>query len=182
VQFRIAVSLLLAGMASAAWGAPIAGAMPPLERDGRSLFLACEFKQAARTFERGLADQPDSAFLHYWAGKSYARLAEASSLLSAPKNARKARRNLERAVQLDPENQEYLQELFEFYLESPEWFHGGLARAATLQERVRQQQPDSEAWKEKLAAAQKLYSGPDWWERRAILCTSGAIGSVIPSR
>jgi tetratricopeptide (TPR) repeat protein len=76
--------------------------------DGRSLFLACEFKEAARTFERELANQPESAFLYYWAGKSYARLAEVSSPFSAPKDAQKARRNLERAVQLDPENREYL--------------------------------------------------------------------------
>jgi hypothetical protein len=46
--------------------------------DGRSLFLACEFKEAARTFECGMADQPESALLYYWAGKSYARLAEVS--------------------------------------------------------------------------------------------------------
>ena len=57
--------------------------------DGRSLFLACEFKEAARTFERGLADQPESAFLYYWAGKSYARLAEVS-VPSRPESAHKA--------------------------------------------------------------------------------------------
>jgi tetratricopeptide (TPR) repeat protein len=150
--------------------------------DGHSLFLACEFKEAARTFERGLADQPESAFLYYWAGKSYARLAEVSSSFSAPKNAHKARQNLERAVQLDPDNQKYLQELFEFYLESPGWFRGGLNRGAALQERVRQQQFANEHWKEKLAAARDEYGGPAWWETEAILCTYGAVGSVIPSR
>lgn len=182
MRFRIVVPLMLASVALAASGPPYGGAITQTARDGRSLFVACEFKDAARTFERLLADQPESAFLHYWLGKSYARLAEVSSPLSAPKNARKARRNLERAVQLDPENQEYLQELFEFYLDSPEWFHGGLNRAATLQERTSQQQSDIEHWKEKLAAARKEYSGPTWWTRRAILCTSGAIGSVLPSR
>jgi len=181
MRFKIVVPIMLASVALAAAGPPYGGAITQTARDGRSLFVACEFQEAARTFERSLADQPQSAFLHYWLGKSYARLAEVSSPLSAPKNARKARRNLERAVQLDPENQEYLQELFEFYLDSPEWFHGGLNRAATLQERI-SQQSDIEHWKEKLAAARKEYSGPAWWTRRAILCTSGAIGSVIPSR
>jgi len=85
-------------------------------------------------------------------------------------------------VQLDPENREYLQELFEFYLESPEWFRGGLNRAAALRERVSQQQSANEHWKEKLAAARREYGGPAWWETKAILCTHGAVGSVIPSR
>jgi tetratricopeptide (TPR) repeat protein len=137
MQFRVLIPLVLtSGVLLAASGRPTRGSLAKLVMDGRSLFLACEFKEAARTFERGLADQPESAFLYYWAGKSYARLAEVSSSFSAPKNAHKARRNLERAVQLDPDNREYLQELFEFYLESPGWFRGGLNRAAALQERV----------------------------------------------
>jgi hypothetical protein len=72
-----------------------AAAAAQSEQEGRSLFFACEFKQAARAFEKASAEQPDSARLHYWLGKSYARLAEVSSPLSAPKNARKARRNLD---------------------------------------------------------------------------------------
>jgi hypothetical protein len=82
--------------------------------DGCSLFVACAFKEAARTFERGLADKPESAFLYYWAGKSYARLAEVSSPFSAVKKRIK-RRNLERAVQLDSDNREYLQEPFRLW-------------------------------------------------------------------
>ena len=140
MQFRILIPLVpTSGVLSAACP-PTVGSLAKLVMDGRSLFLACEFKEAALTFERGLANQPESAFLYYWAGKSYARLAEVSSPCSAPKNAHKARRNLERAVQLDPENREYLQELFEFYLESPGWFRGGLNRGAELQERVSQLQ------------------------------------------
>ena len=183
MQFRILIPLVLtSGVLLAASGRPTRGSLAKLVMDGRSLFLACEFKEAARTFEHGLADQPESAFLYYWAGKSYARLAEVSSSFSAPKNAHKARRNLERAVQLDPDNREYLQELFEFYLESPGWFRGGLNRAAALQERVSHQQSANEHWKEKLAAARHEYGGPAWWETKAILCTYGAVGSVIPSR
>ena len=183
MQFRILIPLVLtSGVLLAASGPPTGGSLAKLVMDGRSLFLACEFKEAARTFERGLADEPESAFLYYWAGKSYARLAEVSSPFSGPKNADKARRNLERAVQLDPENREYLQELFEFFLESPGWFSGGLNRAAALRELVSQQQSANEHWKERLAAARHEYAGPAWWETKAILCTYGAVGSVIPSR
>jgi len=107
---------------AAASGPPNTEAAAQWESDGRSLFFACEFKQAARAFEKALAEQPDSAVLHFWLGKSYARLAEVSSPLSAPKNARKARRSLEQAVKFDPRNGEYLRELFDFYVDSPEWF------------------------------------------------------------
>ena len=88
MQFRILISLVLtSGVLSAASGRPTEGSLAKLVMGGRSLFFACEFKEAARTFERGLADQPESAFLYYWVGKSYARLAEISSPFSAPKRA-----------------------------------------------------------------------------------------------
>ena len=167
---------------SAASGPPSAEAVVQLERDGRSLFVACEFKRAARVFERALSAQPNSAALYYWLGKSYARLADVSSPLSAPKNARRARRNLEEAVKRDPQNHEYLQELFDFYVDSPEWFHGGLQRAAALLEPIRSAEPDPEARRRGIADSRKEHSGPDWWMRRTVLWTSGAIGHVVPER
>ncbi len=150
------------------------------ERDGRSLFFACEFKQAARAFEKASAEQPDSARLHYWLGKSYARLAEVSSPLSAPKNARKARRNLEQAVHLDSRNDLYLQELFDFYLDSPEWFSGGLERAAALLERIDPGESGAESRFRQLADSRKEHSGAGWWIERAVLWTSGVIGHCVP--
>lgn len=150
------------------------------EKNGRSLFLACEFEQAARAFEKALAEQPDSALLHYWLGKSYARLAEVSSPLSAPKNARKARRNLEQAVRIDPRNEEYLRELFDFYVDSPEWFSGGLKRAAALLERVSPEESDVEPWFQQLTDSRKEHSGAGWWMERAVLWTSGVIGHFVP--
>ena len=94
--------------------------------DGRFHFFACEYKQAAHAFEKSVAEQPEDPELRYWLGKSYARLAEVSGPLSASRSARKARRSLERAVQLEPRNEKYLLELFDFYVDSPEWFGGGL--------------------------------------------------------
>src|ERR1700737_4983730 len=45
--------------------------------------------------------------------------------MNVRKNARRARRNLEEAVKVDTQNHEYFHELFGFYADSPEWFHGG---------------------------------------------------------
>ena len=115
-----------------------------------------------RAFEKALAGQPDSAVLHYWLGKSYARLAEISSPLSAPKNARKARRSLEQAVEIDPQNDEYLLELFDFYVDSPEWFSGGLEQAAALLERISSRASNAEQWSKQLADSRKEHSGAGW--------------------
>lgn len=181
MRYWSVILLLSVAAGSAASGLPNAAPAAHWESDGRSLFLACEFKQAARAFEKALAVQPDRAILHYWLGKSYARLADISSSLSAPKNARKARRSLERAVELDPRNGEYLRELFDFYVDSPEWFRGGLERAAALRERISPgDEPGAESLSRQLADSRKEHSGGGWWMRRAILWTSGSIGHFVP--
>jgi tetratricopeptide (TPR) repeat protein len=171
-----------AAAGSAASRPPNAEAVAQLERDGRSLFVACEFKCAGRVFERALSAQPDSAALYYWLGKSYARLADVSSPLAAPKNARRARRNLEEAVKRDPQNHEYLLELFDFYVDSPEWFNGGLQRAAALLELIRPAESDPGPRLREIADSRKEHSGQVWRMRRAVLWTSGTIGHIVPER
>jgi tetratricopeptide (TPR) repeat protein len=169
-----------AATASAGLGSPAAEAAAQRETEGRSLFLACEFKPAARAFEKAVTEQPERAVLHYWLGKSYARLAEVSSPLSASKNARKARRSLERAVEIDPRNDEYFRELIDFYLNSPEWFSGGLDRAAALLAQSDTQESDAQPRLRQLVYSRKEHSGAGWWIERAILRTSGAIGYFVP--
>jgi hypothetical protein len=149
---------LSAAADSAASGPPSAEAVAQLERDGRSVFFPCGFKRAANVFERALSMQPRAA-LYYWLGKPYVRLADVSNPLSAPKNARRARRNLEEVVKRDPQNNEYLLELFEFYADS-----------------------DPEPLLREIADSWKEHGGPRWWMRRAVLCTSDAIRHVVPER
>ncbi len=175
-----AILLLSAGAVSGAAGPRGAEIAAQWARDGEFHFFACEFKQATHSFENALAEQPESAALHYWLGKSYARLAEVSGLLSAPKNARKARRNLEQAVQIEPQNDEYLLELFDFYVDSPEWFGGGLERAAALRERISPGSPVAELLTEELADARKEHRGAGWWMRWVVLRTSGVFGYFVP--
>lgn len=176
------VILLMSTVAASAASGPLnAEAAAQGDRDGRSLFLGCEFKQATRAFEKALVKEPDNAALQYWLGKSYARLAEVSSPLSAPKNARKARRRLVQATTMDPRNEEYLQGLFEFYLDSPEWSHGGLSEAAALLERISSIDPAAEPrLRKQLTESRKEHSGPGWWIERTVLRTSGTIGYLVP--
>ena len=174
------ILMMSAAVGAAASGAPNAEAVAHWEMEGGVLFLAGGFKQAARAFEKALAEQPDSAALHYRLGRSYARLAEVSGPLSAPKNARKARRSLEQAVKIDPRNGQYLSELFDFYVDFPEWFSGGLKQAAALLERISLGESGAEWRLKQLADSQREHSGVGWWMRWAVLRTSGAIGYLVP--
>jgi tetratricopeptide (TPR) repeat protein len=171
--------LMSAAAVSAVAATPSAKASAQWEKDGRSFFSQCEYKRAARSFEKAVAQEPDRAVLHFWLGKSYARLADMSSLLTAPANARKARRSLEAAVRIEPQNQEYLLELFDFYVDSPEWFHGGLERAEGLLTRI-PSGSTREILAKEIADSREDHSGTGWWIRMAVLRTSGAAASVVP--
>ena len=92
------------------------------------------------------------------------------------------RRNLEEAVQRDPQNHEYLDELFDFYVHSREWFHGDLQRAVALLELSRPEESDPKPWLREIAGSRKEHSGPGSWMRRWFLWTSGTIGHIVPER
>lgn len=182
MRYWISVLALIAAVGGAASGAGSAQVAAQWAEDGRFHFLACEFKESAHAFENSVAEQPEDAELRYWLGKAYARLAELSGPLSAKKNARKAQRNLEQAVRLDPRNQKYLLELFDFYVDSPEWFGGGLERATALLERMGPEASGAQERLEELAESRKEHRGVGWWMRAAVLRTSGAVGYLAPAR
>ena len=169
---RRATALLFAIAWSAIAGSP--------GTDGEALFRECEFKAAAHEFERALAAEPASARLHFWAGKSYARLSEISTLLSARKNARKAQAHLEAAARLDPGNRVFLMELFEFYIDSPEYFDGGLRRAAAILERLGSDDGGPASPSRILADARKEYRGANWFLARNVLRVSSVAGYLVP--
>jgi len=148
---------------------------------GRAYYAKCEFKNAVRSFTKALQSQPKDALLHHWLGKSYARMAEVASPLSASRDARRARLSLERAVELEPRNQEFLRELFGFYLDSPEWFNGGLNRAALLVDKIEPQDPGAQTLlRNLLADARQEYHGPTWRLRQASLLPTGQMGRIVP--
>ena len=148
---------------------------------GRTHYAKCEFKSAARSFTKALQSRPKDAGLHHWLGKSYARMAEVASPLSASRDARKARVSLERAVELEPRNQEFLRELFGFYLDSPEWFSGGLDRAALLVDKIEPQDPGAQTLlRNLLTDARQEYHGPTWRLRQATLLPTGQLGRIVP--
>jgi len=153
---------------------------PASQSDGESLFRTCQFKAAARKFEEALLALQNSASLHFWAGRSYARLAEVASPLSARRNARKAQIHLEAAVKLEPANRQYLAELFEFYLGSPEWFDGGLDRAAILLERIGPDDGGPATPSKRLTDARNEFRGAGWSIQKGVLRLGAVIGRLVP--
>ena len=180
--YKVATLLMAGIVARATTNVIDSGAGAEWARHGRDAFLACEFRQATRSFERAVAAEPDSADLHFWLGKSYERLAEVSTPLTAAKNARKARRHLEFSAAREPHNPEYLRELFDFYVDSPEWFHGGLGRADAVAERISSiEAGDDAVLRNSLAASRTEHSGPAWLTRRGLLAAFSAVGRFIPA-
>jgi tetratricopeptide (TPR) repeat protein len=177
---NLLAGMLLAAMNLGATVKPVPNDKADWAATGRSRFEECEFKNAARAFTKALQFRPNDANLHLWLGRSYERMAEVSGPLHAAGNARQARRSLERAVDLEPRNPEYLRELFDFYLDSPQWFRGGLQQAALLVERIAPDDPGQQAFlRVLLTGAQKEYHGADWRARQATLVPSSGIGRVI---
>ena len=164
---------------AAVWGAVSRKSDPQQrQREGYALFMRCEFKKAAQAFQKGVLESPDSADLHYWLGKSYARLVELSTF-SAARNARKARGSLEQAVRLDPYNEDYLRELFDLYVDFPEFFDQGLDRAADLI-RSAGSEESREEMSIRLQMSRHNHSGLEGPVRSVTLWTVSGIGYLTP--
>ena len=83
---------------------------------GRNYYQCGELKQAIFHFQRAIKSSPDDARSYYWLGKSYETLALIDGPVMGGNSSSKARKALERAVQLAPENREYRDELFDFLI------------------------------------------------------------------
>jgi Flp pilus assembly protein TadD len=180
----LAAALALGGALQAARVSIAPGDSAKWAGQGRRWFGECEFKKAARAFELAVEASPGDASLHHWLGKSYARMAEVASPLHAPRDARRARRSLARAVALDPGNEQYARELFDLYLNSPEWFRGGLREAAALLDKTAPALGSDPAGegpeRARLEAARQEYRGPSWWIRQMVVGPSEELSRIVP--
>jgi tetratricopeptide (TPR) repeat protein len=172
-------SIIMAFSLPVAWGAVENKAdAEQWQRKGYTLFMRAEFKQAGKAFQKGLMLSPDSADLHYWSGKCYARQIDLSTF-AAVKNARKARRSLEQAVMLDPHDEGYARELFDLYLDFPEFFDHSLDRAADLIESVKSVE-SRRGMVMRLRMSQHSETGLEYRVRTLTSWTAGEIGYLVP--
>lgn len=147
---------------------------------GQDYFMLGEYKKACEAFEKAFALEPSSAEYAHWLGRSYGRRAEVSNPFSAPSNASKARQYFERAVALDPNNQEALNDLFEFYLQAPGFLGGGYDKAEQIAERISKlNAAEGHFAQAELADRRKQFDTAEEQLRRAIELAPQQVGRVL---
>lgn len=103
---------------------------------GKDQFMLGEYKKAAAAFERAFAVEPANSDYALWLGRSFGRRAETALPFMAPRYAAKARTYFEKAVALNPQNEEALDDLFDYYLEAPGFLGGGYDKAEQIAKRI----------------------------------------------
>jgi cytochrome c-type biogenesis protein CcmH/NrfG len=122
---------------------------------GRSYMELKNYGEAVDAFDDATKIQPMSSEAQLWLGRAYGRLAEGNKLLAFGR-ARKARSAFERAVQLDPNNRDALDDLFEFYFQAPGIVGGGLDKAEGVAKQIAALNPaDGEKLLDKVARERK---------------------------
>ncbi|HZP22880.1 MAG TPA: tetratricopeptide repeat protein [Terriglobales bacterium] len=95
----------------------------------RAYFAMECWDDAVKYGERAVSLAPNNAEYHLWLGREYGRKAGDSKAFSAASNAKKAKNEFERAVQLDPSNVAARLDLAEYYTEAPGIMGGGVDKA-----------------------------------------------------
>jgi Tfp pilus assembly protein PilF len=159
-NFRDAVNVLL----------PIAnGNAAASELLGQSYFMLGEYRKASEHLEKAVAIDPSNANYQHWLGRAYGRRAETAFPMMAINYAGKARVSFEKAVQLDPNNGEAVNDLFEYYLQAPGMLGGGFDKASRIADAIAAKDPAEGVFaKARIAEERKDYSTAEAMLRRAI--------------
>ena len=103
---------------------------------GRDYYMLGDFKKAGEYLKKAAIAEPEASEYLDWLGRAYARRSETSNPLSGIVLAKKATEAFERAVQLNPRNEEALSDLFYCYLNTPAVLGGGHDKAAKIAEKT----------------------------------------------
>jgi tetratricopeptide (TPR) repeat protein len=112
-----------------------------LELLGQCYYMQGDFKRSTEALDRAAAIAPNDSMIQTWRGRAWGMRAESSFPLAAMGHAGKSRDAFERAVRLDPKNQEALGDLFDFYIEAPGIVGGGVEKAEALLPKYAQYDP-----------------------------------------
>jgi len=96
---------------------------------GQSYYQLGDFPRAVGGFERAVQLSPKDSEYRDWLAKSYGRRAEETMFLGAMSWARKAHREFELAVELDPANFEARRDLIRYEMNAPIVIGGGDEKA-----------------------------------------------------
>lgn len=154
------------------------GAM--LELIGRCYYLEGDFNKAVGYFTKATEASPDNSKYFNWLGRAWGRKAETSSIFTAPRNAVRARKAFERAVQLDSANFDAMEDLFEYYLEAPGFMGGGVEKAEALADKIAAQDPVRGHWlRASLAEKKQEYGTAEKQLRLAVEAAPRQAGRLL---
>ena len=117
-----------------------------LQLIGQDYFMLGDYKHASDVFDKALALGSATSDLYLWSGRAWGRRAEHANPFSAPGYASHARRNFEKAVELDIANREAVGDLFDYYMGAPSFLGGGVSNAQELVNKVSKQDPAEANW------------------------------------
>lgn len=153
---------------------------PVWELIGKAYYMEGDYKKASESFQKAVSAEPTNSSYHHWLGRAYGKRAETSSFLTAPGYAAKARQEFEKAVELDPNNLEALNDLFEYYLQAPGFLGGGLEKAAALVERIGRLDPAERHYAEaRLAEKRREFAHAEQQLRQALALAPRQLGRII---
>ncbi len=151
-----------------------------LELMGQAWLMDAEFKKASDVLEKAVARAPENSLAWTWLGRAYGRRAETSFALNALPLANKTREAFERAVQLDPNNSEALNDLFTFYMEAPAMVGGGHDKARKLLPLIAKNDPaEAEFARARLAEEAKEHHKAEEHLRQAVARAPMAVGRIL---
>jgi len=147
---------------------------------GQNYFMLGEYKKATDAFQKALALEPSKSEYAHWLGRSFGRRAETSNLLTAPMHASKARQYFEQAVELDPSNEEALNDLFDYYLQAPGFLGGGFDKAERVAQRIAERNAAEGYFAQaQLADKRKQFDTAEEQLRRAMELAPRQVGRVL---
>ena len=147
---------------------------------GKNYFMLGDYKKAIDSFEKAVAQSPQSSEAALWLGRAWGRRAESSNPLSAFGYASKTRQWFEKAVALDPKNSEAKNDLFDFYVNAPGIVGGGLEKAEAVAKRIEQERPPEYEFEEaQIAEKRGDLKAAEAHLRRAMELAPGEAGRVV---
>jgi tetratricopeptide (TPR) repeat protein len=114
---------------------------PALYRQAKELMQRGQFAAAVPLLEKCVAAEPGNSKFHQWLGRALGLQAAQNGIMSSVISIRKVKAELEKAIELDPNNLDARQDLAIMYRAVPGFLGGSNARAAEQVSYIRRNDP-----------------------------------------
>jgi len=151
-----------------------------LELLGRCYLNNADYKPAVEVLEKAAQLDPSNSMAWTWLGRAWGRRAETSFALGAMGAANKSRAAFEKAVQLDLNNGEALDDLFNYYVDAPGFVGGGFEKAHKLVPLIAAIDPAQGRFSDaRLAENRKEYATAEARLRDAVALSPRSAGRLV---